>query len=152
SPGKFRDVSLRLRAGEVVGLAGLVGSGRSELAQALFGLDPRVEGRVLLSGAPLPLHDPRLALGRGLGYLPEDRKKQGLVLGLSVLANPTLSILERLARLTFVDGSAERKLAAEHGQRLRLKAASLDTAVAGLSGGNQQKVVLAKWLAARCRV
>ena len=152
SPGRFRDVSFTLRAGEIVGLAGLVGSGRSELAQALFGLDPRATGRVILGGVPLPLGDPRLALERGLGYVPEDRKKQGLVLGLSVLENTTLPILKRLARLTFVDQAAERALAREQGDRLRVKAPSLDAVVAGLSGGNQQKVVLAKWLAARCRV
>jgi ABC-type sugar transport system ATPase subunit len=152
SPGRFEGVSLTLRAGEVVGLAGLVGSGRSELAQALFGLDAKATGRVLLGGAPLPPGDPRLALARGLGYVPEDRKKQGLVLGLSVLENTTLPILERLARLTFVDQAAERALAREHGERLRVKTPSLDATVAGLSGGNQQKVVLAKWLAARCRV
>ena len=152
SPGRFEGVSLSLRAGEVVGLAGLVGSGRSELAQALFGLDAKAQGRVWLGGAPLPLADPRAALARGLGYVPEDRKKQGLVLGLSVLENTTLPILERLARLTFVDSSAERALGREYGERLRVKAPSLDAPVAGLSGGNQQKVVLAKWLAARCRV
>ena len=152
SPGRFEGVSFSLRAGEVVGLAGLVGSGRSELAQALFGLDARAQGQVWLGGAPLPLGDPRVALGRGLGYVPEDRKKQGLVLGLSVLQNMTLPILKRLARLTFVDQRAERALGLEHGQRLRVKTPSLDAAVAGLSGGNQQKVVLAKWLAARCRV
>ena len=152
SPGRFEGVSLSLRAGEVVGLAGLVGSGRSELAQALFGLDAKAQGRVWLGGAPLPLADPRAALARGLGYVPEDRKKQGLVLGLSVLENTTLPILERLAHLTFVDSSAERALGREYGERLRVKAPSLDAPVAGLSGGNQQKVVLAKWLAARCRV
>lgn len=152
SPGRFESVSLSLRAGEVVGLAGLVGSGRSELAQALFGLDARATGSVLLDGQPLALGDPRLALARGLGYVPEDRKKQGLVLGLSVLENTTLPILKRLARLTFVDRAAERALAREHGERLRVKTPSLDAAVAGLSGGNQQKVVLAKWLAAHCRV
>jgi ABC-type sugar transport system ATPase subunit len=152
SPGRFHDVSFSLRAGEIVGLAGLVGSGRSELAQALFGLDPRATGRVVLGGEPLSLGDPRRALARGLGYVPEDRKKQGLVLGLSVLENTTLPILKRLARLTFVDHAAERALAREQGDRLRIKAPSLDAVVAGLSGGNQQKVVLAKWLAARCRV
>jgi ABC-type sugar transport system ATPase subunit len=152
SPGRFQDVSFTLRAGEVVGLAGLVGSGRSELAQALFGLDPRARGQVALAGSPLPLGEPRLALARGLGYVPEDRKKQGLVLGLSVVENTTLPILKRLARLTFVNRGAERALAREHADKLRVKAPSLDAVVAGLSGGNQQKVVLAKWLAARCRV
>jgi ABC-type sugar transport system ATPase subunit len=152
SPGRFEDISLSLRAGEVVGLAGLVGSGRSELAQALFGLDPRARGRVSLGGRALPLGDPRLALARGLGYVPEDRKKQGLVLGLSVRENATLPILRRLARLSFVDRGAERAVAREQTDRLRVKAPTLEATVAGLSGGNQQKVVLAKWLAARCRV
>jgi ABC-type sugar transport system ATPase subunit len=152
SPGRFQGISLALRAGEVVGLAGLVGSGRSELAQALFGLDARATGKVWLSGRELPLGDPRVALARGLGYVPEDRKKQGLVLGLSVRENTTLPILKRLARALFVDRGAERRLAAEQSERLRVKTPTLEAAVAGLSGGNQQKVVLAKWLAARCRV
>ena len=153
SPGRFEGVSFTLRAGEIVGLAGLVGSGRSELAQALFGLDARAPGRVWLGGAPLALGDPRAALARGLGFVPEDRKKQGLVLGLSVLENTTLPILERLAQLTFVDRKAERTLAHEHGRAPSREGTRASTpSVAGLSGGNQQKVVLAKWLAARCRV
>jgi ABC-type sugar transport system ATPase subunit len=152
SPGRFSGISFLLRAGEVVGLAGLVGSGRSQVAQALFGLDPRATGRVLLDGRPLPLGDPALALARGLGYLPEDRQRQGLVIELSVRENTTLPILKRLARLGFVDRAAERELARAQSERLRVKAPGLEAAVAGLSGGNQQKVVLAKWLAARCRV
>jgi ABC-type sugar transport system ATPase subunit len=122
------------------------------VAQALFGLDPRATGRVLLDGRPLPLGDPALALARGLGYLPEDRQRQGLVIELSVRENTTLPILKRLARLGFVDRAAERELARAQSERLRVKAPGLEAAVAGLSGGNQQKVVLAKWLAARCRV
>jgi ABC-type sugar transport system ATPase subunit len=152
SPGRFQDVSLTLRAGEVVGLAGLVGSGRSELAQALFGLDGTATGRVALGGSPLALADPREAMARGLGYLPEDRKKQGLVLGLSALTNITLPTLTRLARFGFVRRVAERSLGREYCERLRVKTPSLDAVVAGLSGGNQQKIVLAKWLAARSRV
>jgi ABC-type sugar transport system ATPase subunit len=152
SPGRFHDVSFSLRAGEIVGLAGLVGSGRSELAQAVFGLDPRATGQVFLGGAALTLGDPRRALARGLGYVPEDRKKQGLVLGLSVRENATLPILKRLSRLTFVNLEAERGVVRQQVDKLRVKAPSLEATVAGLSGGNQQKVVLAKWLAARCQV
>ena len=152
SPGRFQDLSLSLRAGEILGLAGLVGSGRSELAQALFGLDPRASGRVTLGGRTLPLGRPQRAMARGLGYLPEDRKKQGLVLGLSALTNLTLPTLPRLSRAGFVRGRAERALGHEYFERLRVKAPSLDAPVVGLSGGNQQKIVLAKWLAARSRV
>jgi ABC-type sugar transport system ATPase subunit len=152
SPGHFQDVSFTLKAGEVVGLAGLVGSGRSELAQALFGLDPAASGKVILNGRVLRLGDPREAMALGLGYVPEDRKKQGLVLGLSALTNITLPTLTRLARLGFVQQPAERALGREYCDKLRVKTPSLDALTAGLSGGNQQKIVLAKWLAARSRV
>jgi ABC-type sugar transport system ATPase subunit len=152
SPGRLHDVSFRLRAGEIVGLAGLVGAGRSELAQALFGLDAAASGRVAVAGTPLRPGDPRRALAQGVGYLPEDRKRQGLVLGLSVLANLTLPTLERLSRLGFVRRREESALGRRYCDRLRVKAPGLQAEVAGLSGGNQQKVVLARWLAARCRV
>jgi ABC-type sugar transport system ATPase subunit len=152
SPGKFQDVSFTLRAGEVLGLAGLVGAGRSELAQALFGLDPNATGRIAVDGQPTPIHGPVEAMRLGLGLVPEDRQHQGLVLGLSGSANTTLPILRRLARLAFIRLPEERRLTAEHFGRLRVRTPGLDFPVAGLSGGNQQKIVLAKWLAARCGV
>jgi ABC-type sugar transport system ATPase subunit len=152
SPGKFRDVSFTLRSGEVLGFAGLVGAGRSEVAQALFGLDPHARGTVHVEGRPFRLTGPRQAMALGLGLVPEDRKRQGLVLGMSALHNTTLPIVERLARVSWIRRPAERALATEYFQRLKVRASGLDVRTAGLSGGNQQKIVLAKWLAARCRV
>ena len=152
SHGKFEDVSFRLRAGEVVGFAGLVGAGRSELAQALFGLDPDATGRVFVAGRQVRVRRPQDALRLGLGLLPEDRKRQGLVLGMAARENVSLPILGRLARLSFVRRRAERTLAQEYFDRLRVRAPHVDTVTAGLSGGNQQKIALAKWLAARCRI
>jgi ABC-type sugar transport system ATPase subunit len=152
SPGKFQDVSFTLHAGEVLGFAGLVGAGRSEIAQALFGLDPAVTGRLWIAGKPLPFNGPRPAMRAGLGLVPEDRKRQGLVLSMTALANTTLPILDTLSRWTFIRRRAERALVGTYFERLRVRAPGVDAVTAGLSGGNQQKLVLAKWLAARCRI
>jgi ABC-type sugar transport system ATPase subunit len=152
SPGKFHDVSFTVRAGEVLGLAGLVGAGRSELAQALFGLDPAATGAVHVDGLQAHIDGPVEAMRLGLGLVPEDRQHQGLVLGMSGTANTSLPTLDRLSRLSFIRLPEERRLAAQHFGRLRVRTPGLDFPVAGLSGGNQQKIVLAKWLAARCGV
>jgi len=152
SPGKFHDVSFTLKAGEVLGFAGLVGAGRSEIAQALFGLDPGATGQTSIGGKPIPFNGPRAAMRAGLGLVPEDRKRQGLVLSMTALANTTLPILDSLSRWTFIRRRAERALVSTYFERLRVRAPGVDVVTAGLSGGNQQKLVLAKWLAARCRV
>jgi len=152
SPSGFREVSFSVRAGEIVGVAGLVGSGRSEMAHALFGLDPEATGQVAINGRPGLPDSPTDAIARGIGLVPEDRKRHGLVLSMSILANVTLPTLERFARPVFVNRGAERRDADPWFRRLRLKAPRLDLPTAALSGGNQQKVVLTKWLAARCRV
>jgi len=152
SPGRFSGIDLSLRAGEVVGLAGLVGAGRSETLQAIFGLDPRATGRVLVRGKPLPLGSVEAALGAGLGLLPEDRKRQGLVLGLTCRENVSLAALPGLSRFGWVRRSEERTRAQHFAGRLRVKAPSIESIVAGLSGGNQQKIALAKWLARSCDV
>lgn len=152
SPGQFSDINLSVRAGEIVGLAGIVGAGRSELAQAVFGLDPEATGRVTVNGRPLPLGSVEAALAAGIGLLPEDRKRQGLVLGLNCRENTALATLPALSRLGWVNRAAERSLAAKYTQRLRVKAPSLESITAGLSGGNQQKIALAKWLARSCDV
>jgi ABC-type sugar transport system ATPase subunit len=136
----------------VLGFAGLVGAGRSEVAQALFGLDPESTGSIRIGGAPAKIRTPREAMAFGLGLVPEDRKRQGLVLSMDGSSNTTMAILDRLARLTFVRRAGERALATEYFARLRVRAPGIDTVTAGLSGGNQQKIVLAKWLAARCRI
>jgi ABC-type sugar transport system ATPase subunit len=152
SPGKFHDVSFSLRAGEVLGLAGLVGAGRSEIAQALFGLDPESTGDILMQGKRVEIRAPSQAMAQGIGLVPEDRKRQGLVLQMSARSNTTLPVLERLARLSFIRADEERELTATYFERLRVRAPGQGALAAGLSGGNQQKLVLAKWLAAKARV
>ena len=152
SPGKFSDVSFAVKAGEVVGFAGLVGAGRSEVAQAIFGLDPRAVGRIAVRGRPVAMAGIGAAMRHGIGLVPEDRKRQGLVLPMSAGSNTSLVVLRELATLSFIRRQAERSLARSYFDRLRVRAPGPDTITAGLSGGNQQKIVLAKWLAARCDI
>jgi ABC-type sugar transport system ATPase subunit len=147
SPGKFEDISFDVRAGEIVGFAGLVGSGRSELARAIFGLDPHVTGAVEIEGQPLRPGHVRAAMRLGLGLVPEDRKRQGLVLMMSCRRNFSLVILDRLRRWGLLNHRQEAAEASQLFSRLRVKTASLEAPVSSLSGGNQQKVVIAKWLA-----
>jgi ribose transport system ATP-binding protein len=150
--GVFDDVSFVLRRGEILGLAGLVGAGRTELARALFGADPVDAGEILLDGKAVRINDPRDAIRLGLGFVTEDRKLHGLVSGMTVRENATLASLLELSRLGFVDFARERRLAADYVQRLDIRTPGLEQEVANLSGGNQQKVVIAKWLATRPRV
>lgn len=152
SPGKFHDVSFEVRSGEVVGLAGLVGAGRSDVATAIFGLDAAAEGRVEVGGELLPGGSPVAAMRAGLGLVPEDRKRQGFIPQLSGNQNLALPVLPRLARWGWLRAGAERALGQEAFRRLNLRAPNLDAATVGLSGGNQQKIVFAKWLAARCQL
>ncbi len=152
SPGRFKDISFEIRAGEIVGLAGLVGAGRSEIATAIFGLDPAARGSVLIDGRPLKLGRVRQSMRRGIGLLPEDRKRQGLVLMMGGRQNYSLANLNRLRRFGFLNRRLEKSEAGEQFARLRVKTHSLDAPVAGLSGGNQQKVALAKWLGRDARI
>jgi rhamnose transport system ATP-binding protein len=145
--GVFRDVSFYVRAGEIVGFAGLVGAGRTEVARAIFGIDSYDTGTVTLHGKTLKPHSPEAAITAGVGFVPEDRRKQGLVMDLSVAKNATLTLRKKLARFGLIGGARETRAAADWSQRLRVKTGSLEYAVSTLSGGNQQKVVLAKWLA-----
>jgi len=147
-----RDVSLRIHAGEVVGLAGLIGAGRSELALALAGDLPVRSGTVTLDGQPLPSGNPGAVIKAGLGLAPEERKAQALFLHRSIRDNTSLVSLERLRRLRFVRRAAERELAQEYADRLRVRTPSIEQEVRKLSGGNQQKVVLARWLARKPKV
>ena len=151
-PGKFRDVSFTLHEGEIVGLAGLVGAGRSEIAQTIFGLEKASSGRVFVDARPARIAEPKDAIALGIGLVPEDRKRQGLVLGESGAHNTTLPILRRLSRALFVRRREEETLASTFFSTLRIRTPSLAAPVAGLSGGNQQKVVVAKWLARDCSV
>jgi ABC-type sugar transport system ATPase subunit len=147
SPGIFQDVSFEVRAGEIVGFAGLVGAGRSEIAKAIFGLDKNADGSVELEGKPLSLGDIREAKRRGIGFLPEDRKRQGLVLMMSCRANSSMAMLDRLSRMGLLAHRSERTIADEYFRKLNVRAPSIETPVQGLSGGNQQKVAISKWLA-----
>ncbi|QEA27736.1 sugar ABC transporter ATP-binding protein [Microbacterium sp. CBA3102] len=152
SPGVFHDISFTVRAGEIVGLAGLVGAGRSEVARAVFGVDPYREGAVTMQGVPIPRGRPTDAMRAGLALVPEDRRKQGLVIESGVGSNITLSIRRQLAKLGFLTAGMENRAAREWATRLEVKTHALDTVAATLSGGNQQKVVLAKWLATQPKV
>ncbi|MBC8105019.1 MAG: sugar ABC transporter ATP-binding protein [Anaerolineae bacterium] len=147
SPGKFQNVSFEVRAGEIVGFAGLVGAGRSEVAKAIFGLDKRATGSLELNGEPMTLGHVRDAMRRGTGLVPEDRKRQGLVLGMSGRANTSMAMLDRLSHLGVLDQRAEKNQARIYFERLRVRAPSIEAPVKSMSGGNQQKVALAKWLA-----
>jgi rhamnose transport system ATP-binding protein len=144
-----RGVSLTVRAGEIVGLGGLVGSGRSELAQTLFGITPAESGEIRLSGKPVAIRSPAQARALGLAYVPEDRGSQGLVRPMSVKHNLSLAALIGLTRFGFINRAAELRLAEDAVKRFDVKTSSLDEAAGRLSGGNQQKVVLGKWLANR---
>ncbi len=152
SPGKFENISLTVRAGEVVGLAGLVGAGRSEVAQAVFGLDPNATGRIVVNGRQVTIRSPARAMSLGIGYLPEDRKTQGLVLSMGGRANLSLPILDRLSRLGFVKTGPEKALTTTYFDRLRVRTPHVDAPVWSLSGGNQQKIAMAKWLASQCGI
>lgn len=152
SPGKFNAVSFHVGAGEILGLAGLVGAGRSEIARAIFGLDGAATGSVVVDGRPLSLGSARRALRSGIGLVPEDRKRQGLVLTMGGRTNFSLAILDRLRRWLLLDQRRERREASDFFARLDVRTPSLDAPVERLSGGNQQKVVLAKWLACRLKV
>jgi rhamnose transport system ATP-binding protein len=150
--GVFRDISFDVRAGEIVALAGLVGAGRSEVVQSVFGVDPRDAGQVRLAGRALPAHSAAAAIAAGIALVPEDRRQQGLVLEHSVERNVTLTRVRALAHLGLLGRGAERREADEWTRRLQTKAPSLGAPVSTLSGGNQQKVVLAKWLSTRPRL
>jgi rhamnose transport system ATP-binding protein len=147
--GVIEDVSFTVRAGEIVGVAGLVGSGRTELARVLFGADPRHAGNVEVAGRAVRIRNPRQAVANGLALVPEDRKAQGLVLQATVLENITLAGLERFTRLGFIRPARESAAARSMAEQVELRPPHLDRPVATFSGGNQQKVVFARWLSCR---
>ena len=152
SPGKFENVSFSVRSGEVLALAGLVGAGRTEVLQALFGLDPMAVGGIRVSGRPARIRHPVDAMRSGIGLVPEDRKRFGLVLSLRVDQNIGLPTLAHRSDFGWISGSREEDLAREYVRRLSVRPSDVRYGTAGLSGGNQQKVVLAKWLAANCPI
>jgi rhamnose transport system ATP-binding protein len=145
--GGVHGVSLDVRAGEILGLAGLVGAGRTELARVLYGLTPADSGVILLRDDPVTIDSPGRAVALGIAYVPEDRRHHGVILEMSLSANATLAILNDVSTHGLIDFEKERLTALEHIRRLGIKTASVDTPVGNLSGGNQQKVALARWLA-----
>lgn len=145
--GTFHDVSFSVRAGEIVGLAGLVGAGRSEIVRAAFGVDPYDSGDVLLGGRPIPKSNPRAAIKAGMALVPEDRRQQGLIIDSSVARNIGSAIRGRLARWGLLGGGAENRAAGPWAHKLQVKTSALSMEASTMSGGNQQKVAIAKWLA-----
>jgi rhamnose transport system ATP-binding protein len=150
--GVFSNVDFELRRGEIVGLAGFVGSGRTEVARSIFGIDPLDRGRLWIDGRVFRPHSPRSALRRGLAYLPEDRLHQGLIQPMSVGENVSMAVLPQLTPGGVLRPRRERALARRFMEQLRIKATSPAQVVRSLSGGNQQKVVLSKWLAAEPKI
>jgi ribose transport system ATP-binding protein len=145
-------VSFNVRRGEIVGLFGVMGAGRTELLQTIFGLQPRSSGDVLIAGERIDNRSPSASIRAGLALAPEDRKNEGLVLSMNVAENVSLSCLERASQLGLLQSGKEQTLARGFVERLKIKTSSLRQRVRNLSGGNQQKVVISKWLAAGPKV
>ena len=144
----LKDINFQLRAGEILGFAGLVGAGRSEVMRAVFGIDPKETGEIYIKGKKVEIKTPKDAMLQGMGFVPEDRKLQGLVLGMSVGKNTTLAALKSVAnKAGFINHKQEKDMADKFVRALEVKTPSNDQLVKNLSGGNQQKVVIAKWLA-----
>jgi rhamnose transport system ATP-binding protein len=150
--GRFSDVSFQLRRGEILGMSGLIGAGRTDVARALFGTEPATTGTIKLDGKVVTIKSPDAAMALGIGYVPEDRKEHGLVLKMSIADNITLPVLSSFAPLGWLDTSRELAAATAGSRQLEVKMASVEQKAGELSGGNQQKVVLAKWLGTKPRV
>jgi len=148
----LEGVSFNLRRGEILGLAGLVGAGRTEVARLIFGADRYDSGEIYVEGQPVTIRSPLDAIRHGIGFLPEDRKEQGLVLSLAVRENMVLANLDHITRLGFVKRGEERDWVQQYVDRLDIRTPSLDQRAVNLSGGNQQKVVISKWLMLQPRI
>ncbi len=147
-----KDVSFELRKGEILGFAGLMGAGRTEVARLLFGADKKTAGQVLLHGKEVNIHSPKDAVKAGIAYLSEDRKRYGLALGLSVADNMVMADLDNFSKLGFVDQKKIRQVSDEYIEKITIKTPSINQLIKNLSGGNQQKVIIAKWLIKNCEV
>ena len=148
----IEDVSFSLKKGEILGLSGLVGAGRSELVSAIFGALPKQAGKLYLEGQEVEINQPSEAIRHGLGFLSEDRKKNGFIWTMSIRENMTLVALKHMLKTGFVDEKEEKKASEEYFEKLQVKAPSLETQITNLSGGNQQKVILAKWLMSNIKI
>jgi ribose transport system ATP-binding protein len=149
---KLKGISLTAYQGEILGIGGLVGAGRTELARALFGADPILDGDIRIDGKLVNMSNPRVAIENGIGLVPEDRKREGLVLSMSVKDNTTLANLVDVSRLGKLSLTLEGELANKYVQDLQIATPSIYQETVNLSGGNQQKVVLAKWLCSKCKI
>lgn len=149
---KVNNVSLKVHKGEVLGLGGLVGAGRTEVARAIFGADLRYAGEIFFEGKKVKINSPTDAIKLGIGFVTEDRKRQGLVLEHSIKFNTSLSILKNISKMLVVNKQKEKEIAEKEREDLNIKTPSVEVLANSLSGGNQQKVVLAKWLATNCKV
>jgi len=148
-----KDVSLTVHKGEIVGLAGLVGAGRTDVARLIFGADKRTSGTILINNEPVHINNPSDAVENGIGWVPEDRKHQGLVLSMNMKENASIAILQRISNLVgMISLRQQNEIVENYVQKLNIATSSLDKQVNELSGGNQQKVVLAKWLATKPKV
>jgi rhamnose transport system ATP-binding protein len=150
--GGVKNVSLEIRAGEILGMAGLVGAGRTELARILFGITPADSGEIILNGAQIKIHSPQDAVANGIAYVPEDRRRHGVILELPIAQNMTMAIHKRIFSGTWLRFGAEKQLALEFIRDLGIKTSGPDAPGNSLSGGNQQKVSLARWLATKPKI
>jgi ribose transport system ATP-binding protein len=147
-----RDCSIFVRKGEIVGLSGLVGSGRTELVRAIFGADAMTAGEILLEGKPVSIKNPKNAVRLGIGLIPEDRKKHGVILNKPIRQNITMAAVNKIVHMGMIKHAEEKRAANELVERLRTKTPSVESDVGDLSGGNQQKIVLSKWIFSDCKV
>lgn len=147
-----RDISFEVKSGEILGFAGLVGAGRTEMARLIYGADRADGGKIFVHGKEVKIKSPKSGIKNGIGLIPEDRKQQGCLLGRTIRMNITMSCLEKISRLGFVSSKKEKEIAVKYFEQLKIKAPGLEEIVGNLSGGNQQKVVLAKTLAAKSDV
>ena len=147
-----KDVSFELHKGEILGFSGLMGAGRTETARAIFGADPKESGDIYVKGEKVTINSPEDAVKYGIGYLSEDRKRYGIVVQKTVAENSTMACLEKFGKGPFIDKKAEKKVAQQYVESLATKTPSVDQLVVNLSGGNQQKVVIAKWLIRNCDI
>ncbi len=150
--GTFSDVSFKLRRGEILGMAGLIGAGRTNVARAIFGVEPATSGTIKLDGKVVMINSPEKAMGLGIGYVPEDRKEHGLVLAMSIANNITLPVISKFSNFSWLNKKREAKAAKESSRQLEVKMSGVEQKAGQLSGGNQQKVVLAKWLGTKPQV